>query len=98
MHVGSFARCISELEEYNYSIQYLPGQLNTKADALSRLTSMPVQANQNEIENFFEGKLYSIQTQSPSFRSNLKQEQEDDLIIGPAKRIILTGDITKQVD
>ena len=33
---GKFARWIAELEEYRYTIEYLPGKQNIKADALSR--------------------------------------------------------------
>ena len=32
---GNFARWIAELEEYEYSIQYIPGKENVKADAVS---------------------------------------------------------------
>ena len=33
---GKFARWITQLEEYSYSIEYIPGKFNIKADALSR--------------------------------------------------------------
>ena len=32
---GKFARWLTELEEYRYTIEYIPGKYNQKADALS---------------------------------------------------------------
>ena len=36
---GKFARWILELEEYNYTVKYVKGVDNVKADALSRNTN-----------------------------------------------------------
>ena len=93
---GKFARWISELEEYNYTIQYLPGKLNTKADALSRFSSKLQNQDVDQFEDLFEEKIYAIDAQTQSFKAQIMKEQDDDPVIGPAKRLVANGDTVKE--
>ena len=44
-------------------------------------------------EDLFESTLYVIDSKNGSFKAHLKQEQDNDPVIGPAKRLILNGDV-----
>eukprot|EP00794_Sanderia_malayensis_P019311 gene19311-21235_t len=83
---GKFARWISELGEYNYTIQYLPVKLNIKADALSRFSSKLQKQDSDPFDDLFEEKIYAIDASNQSFKAQLIKEQNDDPVIGPAKR------------
>ena len=83
---GKFARWISELEEYDYSVCYKPGKQNTKADALSRAST--IGDDLTAFETIFDDKVYNIDTDGKSFFDQLVQEQNNDPVIGPAKRLI----------
>ena len=85
-----------ELEEYNYTIQYLPGKLNTKADALSRFSSKLQNQDVDQFEDLFEEKIYAIDAQTQSFKAQIMNEQDDDPVIGPAKRLVANGDTVKE--
>ena len=73
-----FARWIAELEEFEYQIEYVPGKLNDKADALSRLSK---QREENISDTKFEEYIYSLNTESEQFNSQLRDEQEKDMVI-----------------
>lgn len=74
---GKFGRWISELEEFDYSISYIRGKDNTKADALSRNHA----ANQSQPASEFENKIYASFLQNDSFLSQLKAAQLEDPLI-----------------
>ena len=84
---------ISELEEYNYTFQSLPGRLNTKADALLRMTLLP--PNNDSYEDIFEEKLYAVNVYDKSFKAQLISKQDNDPVIGPAKRSVANGEAIK---
>ena len=60
---GIFVWWIAELEEYDYSIYYVPGKENFKADALSR-NHAPAENRQS---SDFENKIYALFVNSNSF-------------------------------
>ena len=68
---GKFARWIAELEEYEYSIQYILGKENVKADALSR----NLNASQEHPLSEFDNKIYALYVNCDNFKSQSKEEQ-----------------------
>ena len=74
------SRWLSELEEYNYTIQYIRGALNNKADALSRQPG----ASQIQPPSTFEDRIYALFTDSIHFKSQLLDAQSTDLLISDA--------------
>ena len=81
---GKFARWISELEEYNYTVEYIPGAANVKADAFSRNAG----AELNQPPCFLDDHIYTIQA---DFLEQLRAEQDSDPVIGPAKQCVAVG-------
>ena len=53
---GKIGRWVSELEEYDYTIRYIRGKENVKADALSRFTN----ASSDQPHSHFEEKVYAL--------------------------------------
>ena len=84
---GKFARWILELEEYNYTVEYIPGKFNVKADYLSR-NCVPVDF---EIPDDWDEKIYTILCQG-NFMAQLREEQQTDLIIALTLREIQNGE------
>ena len=85
---GKFARWITELEEYRYTVEYLPGKQNIKADDLSR------NENATDFDNIeeFEDKIYTISILTDSnFQEQLKYEQLNDYVISNARLDIENG-------
>ena len=70
---GKFGRWITELEEYDYSIQCVPGKENIKAGTLSRQSS-PEETQPNSL---FEEKVYQF-AETANFQIQLKEEQMKD--------------------
>ena len=91
---GKFARWISELEEYNYTVQYIPGKLNVKADALSRTTGATTSTD--IFDMIFEDKVYAINYTSKDFKEQLEEERSSDPVLGPAKRLIADGNTIRE--
>ena len=82
---GKFSRWITELEEFDYTIQYIPGKENTKADALSRSPG----SQNHQPESQFEDKIYSLAAENENFPVQLKEEQLKDPVISAAFKCIL---------
>ena len=82
---GKFAHWIAELEEFNYSVHYIPGKFNIKANALSRNQA----ANDVQPPTEFEDNIYALFGSKDSFLVQLKDEQSKDPSISNAIRCIL---------
>ena len=91
---GKIGRWISELEEFDYEVVYIPGKLNVKADALSRNPN----ANEEQPPSRFEENIYTVEDvyssvlyavlEDSSFSDRLREEQEKDSLISETKHLI----------
>ena len=81
---GKFSRWLSELEEFDYSVVYIPGKDNVKADALSRNYT----ADLNQPDSQFENKIYASFLQNDTFLSQLSNAQSEDPLIRTTKDLI----------
>ena len=93
---GKFARLILELEEYDYTIRYIPGTKNVKADPLSRHRATATQQPTSPLEE----KIYSLSDLNAqvlnfsdynNFLEQIKLGQDADAVISIAKRSVLKG-------
>ena len=84
---GKFARWINELEEYDYSIKYIPGKENVKADALSRATG----ASTEQPASHYEDKIYSVAMNKNNFKQQLLEEQNRCPVIKAAIEKVIEG-------
>ena len=78
---GKFSRWITQLEEYKYWVEYVPGKFNVKADALYR------NGHDKEIllPNDFDERIYTISCkQDENFKNQFRKEQFEDPIIHSA--------------
>ena len=96
---GKIGRWILELEEFNYTVKYIRGIDNVKADALS------LNRNSNTVQPLsrFEGNIYVVNSGRNSnepkslldtdkhFFEQLKVEEDSDPIINTAKKSVETG-------
>ena len=89
---GKFGRWIAELEEYDYTVKYIRGKDNVKADSLSRDRC----ANDNQPISSFEDKVYATVVENSTFLAQLRQEQNTDPLISRAKRLVAAGEIILQ--
>lgn len=89
---GKFGRWISELEEYDYTVKYIRGKDNVKADFLSR----DRYANHNQPTSLFEDKVYATVVENTSFSDQLRQEQSTDLVINRTKHLVAAGEVILQ--
>ena len=78
--LGKFARWIAELEEFNYSVHYIPGKFNIKADALSRNQA----ATDVQPPTEFDDNIYALFGSKDGFLVQLKDEQSKDPSISNA--------------
>ncbi len=85
---GKFARWLTELEEFDYSVQYIPGKFNIKADALSRNKA----ASEAQPPTEFEENIYALFGNKDGFRVQLKEEQSRDPSISDATKCVLNGE------
>ena len=89
---GKFARWILELEEYDYSIQYVPGLKNVKADPLSRNSA----ATDHHPTSPLDDNIYHLNDLEEKIKkcnlsAQMKEEQDADPIISNVKRSMLDG-------
>ena len=84
---GKFARWINELEEFDYSISYIPGKDNVKADALSRASA----PSREQPTSTYEDKIYSVISKKNEFCRQLKEEQRLCPVIRSAIETIEQG-------
>ena len=89
---GKFGRWIAELEEYDYTVKYIRGKDNVKADSLSRDRC----ANNNQPISSFEDKVYATVVENSTFLAQLRQEQNTDPLISRAKRLVAAGEVILQ--
>ena len=67
---GKFARWVSELEEVDYTVQYLPEVDNVKADPFSRnRAASPIQLTSD-----FESKIYAVAIENKNFSDQIRSE------------------------
>ena len=82
---------MTELEEYDYTVKYLPGILNVKADPFSRNRA----AVTNYTSSMLDDKIYAV-LDSGSFLEQLRIEQNNDSIIRQASEILTKGELIKE--
>ena len=87
---GKIARWLTELEDYQYSIEYIPGKSNQKADALSRNRDALLYPENIEFEN----KVYKIEISD--FYEKIKEEQKKDFAISYALKQIADEGLAKK--
>ena len=84
---GKLARWISELEGYNFTVKYVTGKSNEKADSLSRNRD----AHKNFVpEDTTDVSIYNIYSDE-LFKQQLRKEQDSDTVIATAKNNIRNG-------
>ena len=83
-----FARWLAELEEFDHSVQYIPGKFNIKADALLR----NIAASDIQPPTEFEENIYALFGNKGAFRVELKEEQSKGPLISEATKCVLNGE------
>ena len=90
---GKFARWITELEEFDYEVKYVPGSKNVKADPLSRNLA----AEQLQPESMLDEKIYAIRStisllsSETSFLDQVRAEQDSDPVVSVVKTSVREG-------
>ena len=88
---GKFSRWILELEEFDYTVKYVRGTENVKADALSRNSG----ASLGQPPSRFAENIYTVLEDQQNFLQQLKAEQDVDPVIRSARDTIANnGKIT----
>ena len=91
---GKFARWIIEVEEFNYTIKYIPGIKNTKADTLSRnKAAKPTTQPLSDLKE----KIYSVSISDTNFMQQLQEEQTKDPIVSTSSNEVITNGRLKRV-
>ena len=85
---GKFGRWITELEEFDYTVKYVPGVKNVKADPFSRNRA----ADTVQPDSQFDCKIYAM-VDNHTFVEQLRMEQNLDRVISKAKQILLQGGV-----
>ena len=85
---GKFARWLAELEEFGYSVQYIPRKSNVNDDALSRNKAASDIQPPTELEE----NIYALFGNNGGFRVQLKEEQSKDPLISEATNCVLNGE------
>ena len=85
---GNFAHWLSESEEFDYSVKYIPGRFNVKVDALLRNKAASDAQPPSELEE----KIYALFGNNDSFGVQLKEEQSKDPTISDAAKCVLNGE------
>ena len=85
---GKFGRWIAELEEYHYTVVYILGKDNGKADMLLRKQA----ANGQQPQSSFEDKIYAMMLDMSDFVEQLKHEQGTDPVISGTTKGIQNGE------
>ena len=81
---GKFGRWIAELKEYHYTVEYILGKDNVKADMLSRNQA----ANRQQPKSSFEDKICATMLDNSDFVEKSKHDQGTDPVkSGTMKRI-----------
>ena len=83
---GKFSHWIADLEEYKYTVLYIPGKDNVKADMLS----LNHASNDQQPQLPFEDKMYTIDN-APGIKQ-VKREQGVDPVISTTKRLVQNGE------
>ena len=89
---GKIGRWIFELEEFDYTIRYIRGKDNVKADALSRNYA----ASQDQPEPEFEDKVYAAFVEDMQFNEQLRSAQSQDPVLSKVTQNISNGEPVAQ--
>ena len=85
---GKIGRWISELEEFDYTIRYICGKDNVKADAFSRNYA----TSHDQPEPEFEDKVYATFAEDMQFNEQLRSAQSQDPVLSKATENSFKGE------
>ena len=84
---GKIARWITELEEYDYEVQYVPGKINMKAAALSRNESATPSIEPSRLDE----NVYFTNVEVPNLLQQVREAQLSDQLINDGRVKMLNG-------
>ena len=92
---GKIARWIMELENFDYTVEYIPGKDNHEADYLSRIV---MKDEERVVESMQESAaIYCIQPEIPTVELIQKHQEQDRHIKDARTQLESTGGITKGI-